>query len=245
MRNDEEKVKYNLTIVTRKNLYKEIIKELTLYIRNNNLKPGMKLPSERDLSEQLGVSRNSLREALRVLELRGILSVRAGQGIYVNVIDIDAVDGAIDLSTIKADYATLLELHEVRKLIEVEAAKLASQRAKQECLEKMEKNLKRTRERIEKKLVVIEEDIEFHSILIQGASNKVLEKTYCAVTDLLYEVRKAGILVKGPKYLASVINSHEKIFEAVKSRNKEASAQAMEDHLETVAKDLLYHFLKR
>ncbi len=213
---------------------------LRQYIKDNEFAPGAKLPSERRLARGLGVSRNSLREALRVLESHGIITVRQGQGTFVSSINLDKVDRSLDLQTITYDSGTLLELHEVREMIEVQAVRLATVRCTEDELAEMKDIIDRTRSKLQEGEVVLEEDMSFHAAIIRATKNRVLMRPYSAVTDLLYEVRKAGIIVSEGETM--VAEAHEKILTAMKQGDSDAAAAAMRDHLHRVRDDVVRVF---
>lgn len=213
-------------------LYEEVAQEIVNHIREEGLLPGSKLPSERELAYQLGVSRNCLREALRVLEQGGVVSVRPGQGIFVTGAEFNAAfEGLIDLEP-DAEVATLLELIEVRELVEVQAVRLATARASDAELHDLQKVVDATRDLVASGELAIAEDIEFHSKLVKAAHNHVLSRMYQAVADLLVEVRKAGLSF--PEEAARVAQQHQAILDGLRSRDAEGAAQAVVAHLRGV-----------
>ena len=108
-------------------LYEEIIKQLTDLINNGSLKPGDKLPTERDLAVQLNVSRTAIREALRSLEMMGFIESKVGEGTFVKEITLNNVIDPFS-SILSKDKKLVAELIEVRILLESEIARLAAAR---------------------------------------------------------------------------------------------------------------------
>lgn len=134
---------------------------------------GSRLPRERDLAERLGLSRNSLREAVRALTLIGVLDTRVGDGTYVTSLDADTLLTGMGFVGDLLDGATLLEVHEVRRILEPVATGLAATRlteddfvALEACLEQME--------RAGSTQAFIDADTEFHRIIVTASGNATL-----------------------------------------------------------------------
>ena len=146
------------------------IKEL---IMSGEFKAGSKLPREQDLAAKLGLSRNSLREAVRALALIGVLDSRVGDGTYVTSLDADLLLTGMGFVGELLDGSTLLEVHQVRRILEPVATGLAATRlteedflALQACLEQMEA--------AETTQAFIDADTEFHRIIVLAAGNATL-----------------------------------------------------------------------
>ena len=136
-------------------------------------RPGSKLPREQDLAAKLGLSSNSLREAVRALALIGVLDSRVGDGTYVTSLDADLLLTGMGFVSELLDGSTLLEVHQVRRILEPVATGLAATRlteedflALQACLEQMEE--------AETTQAFIDADTEFHRIIVLAAGNATL-----------------------------------------------------------------------
>jgi GntR family transcriptional regulator, transcriptional repressor for pyruvate dehydrogenase complex len=135
--------------------------------------PGAKLPKERELAEQLGLSRNSLREAVRALTLIGVLEPRQGDGTYVTSLEPELLlAGTMFVSDLLTG-TTLLELHEVRRILEPAATALAATRLTKDELQLLAACLERM-DAAEKTQAFIDSDLEFHRIIVSACGNATL-----------------------------------------------------------------------
>jgi GntR family transcriptional regulator, transcriptional repressor for pyruvate dehydrogenase complex len=148
----------------------EKIKDL---IVSGEFAPGSKLPKERELAERLGLSRNSLREAVRALTLIGVLEPRQGDGTYVTSLEPELLLAGTAFVSDLLTGATVLELHEVRRILEPAATAMAATRLSgaelrelRECLERMDT--------AETTQTFIDSDLEFHRIIVGACGNATL-----------------------------------------------------------------------
>lgn len=109
-------------------LYESVTEQIVNLIKNNELKPGDKLPPERELAEKLTISRGSLREALRVLESRGMVESKPGEGRFIREVNKDAFINTENV-VLNLEKSSILELIEAREIFEVKIVELAAQRA--------------------------------------------------------------------------------------------------------------------
>jgi GntR family transcriptional repressor for pyruvate dehydrogenase complex len=216
-------------------LYEEIIKQLIELIKKGTLKPGDKLPPERELAAQLNVSRTAIREALRSLETMGFIESRVGGGTFIKEITLDNV---IDpFSTFLAqDKKLIVELIDVRLLLEVEMARLAALEINDEKVAMIEKSLNLMDEEIKKGQMGLNGDNEFHSAIAQAAANTAMMKILNLCGDLLSSTREATLKIPGQpeKSLAD----HKNIFEAIRNGDSAKAAKLMKDHLEKAQRNL-------
>jgi GntR family transcriptional repressor for pyruvate dehydrogenase complex len=216
-------------------LYEEIIKQLIDLMNEGILKPGDKLPPERDLAQQLNVSRTAIREALRSLETMGFIDSRVGGGTFVKEITLDNI---IDpFSTILSqDRKLMMELIEVRLLLEVEIAKLAA------CRISFHKasNIKKAMELMEKEIkeggIGLKGDDEFHNALAVAAGNTAMMKILNMCGDLLSSTRQATLEIPGQPQKS--LDDHRKIYQAVKAGDEKAASEFMREHLIKAYKNL-------
>ena len=135
--------------------------------------PGSKLPKERELAERLGLSRNSLREAVRALTLIGVLEPRQGDGTYVTTLEPDLLlAGTMFVSDLLTG-GTVLELHEVRRILETAATAMAATRLTDEELEALARTLDQM-DAAETTQDFIDSDLEFHRIIVGACGNTTL-----------------------------------------------------------------------
>ena len=150
----------------------KIIKQIKALITSGQLKPGDKLPSERKLSDKLGVSRSHVREALQKLDFYGILKTLPQSGTVVAGIGITALEGLISdvLKIENNDFASLVE---TRVLLEIESAKLAAERRSDEDIKKIQVALNAYEQEVNDGGKAIEEDLIFHLKIAEASKNSV------------------------------------------------------------------------
>ena len=118
-----------------KKIYEEVIEQVKKLIIDGKLQPGDKLLSERELAEKLGVSRASVREAFSALEMMGIITIRPGEGSFVRQVSYEEMLEPLSF-LLQVDIDNVMQLLEVRKILEVEVATLAATRAKRKTLKR-------------------------------------------------------------------------------------------------------------
>ena len=225
--------------VTRGRLYEQVTAQLRSLIASGGLKPGDRLPSERLLAEQLGVSRIVVREAMKVLEEQGLVKVQVGSGTYVALIEADVVTDAIG-RYIHQYAASLEHLSEVRRILEVEIAGLAAERATPEDVAHMEQIVLE----MERAVALLAEDasaidsfvrvdLAFHTALADATQNPLLPVLLEPFSDLLAAYRRqASALPGGPQ---DGLRFHRAILEQVTARNAATCRALMAEHLQEAA----------
>lgn len=210
----------------------QVAGELQIWFRSGELLPGMRLPPERELAAQFGVSRTSLRDALRRLELLGYLDARQGDGTYVRVPDGDALSQPFrDLvNTLPHNAADLLEF---RMLIEPEVAALAATRLTGEGRAVLLDSLERQRALPDQCPDLGREDTLFHDALACLAGNTVVLRVLETLRDLLHDVRTVSLPAAGAR---RTVSEHERIIQAVLAQDRDGARQAMREHLEDVTR---------
>jgi len=210
----------------------KIIKQLRNLISSGQLKAGDKLPSERKLSEKLGVSRNYVRDALQKLEFYGILKTLPQSGTVVAGIGIAALEGLISdvLKIENSDFASLVE---TRVILETEAAKLAALRRTDEDIEAIKTALVAYEEVIKKGLPAVEQDLMFHLKIAEASKNSVLKSLMLIITpDIIKSFNKHDICKDDRVYTS--LEEHNVILKHIINQDAEAAATSMRDHLEEV-----------
>lgn len=215
--------------IERMTVSEEIIKKLIDLINSGALRPGDKLPSERDLMEQLQVSRASIREALRSLSLAGLLETRPGNGTYVSECFSSFIAGQVEWSALLGEQ-DILELIEVREPLEIQAAGLAAQRATSTQLEELRQAIERLRSSGGDVEQEIDADLAFHTIITEMAQNRVLYRLTLSLRNLLREYLKRATAATETKM--STVEEHQAILEAIEERDEAKARQAMVRHLQ-------------
>lgn len=225
---------------------------LTAEIVTDHFKPGDKLPRETDLSERFGVSRGVVRECLRAMEERGLISVRHGSGAVVNdsdrwdTLNPDVLSAMLDSPR---SVEVLKSYIECRRILEVEAAGLAAQRATKEHIEKMTVALQRMEECIQLQSdsaaeeLFHEADIAFHQAMIHATRNYALASLTESIHSALLQARYP---LARPQFRAErSLPEHRRILVAVAAGDPEEARAAMSAHLETVGDYLEDHATKK
>jgi GntR family transcriptional repressor for pyruvate dehydrogenase complex len=211
-------------------LSSRVTRQIEALIVDGRLKPGDRLPSERELADQLGVSRTVVREAVRALVAKSLLEVQAGSGTIVRRPSAESVAQSMTLF-LRADqqYLDYDKVHEVRRVLEVEIAGLAAQRRNAEDLAEMEKVLREAAEIESDRKHFAKNDVAFHAALADATHNKLFGLLLDSIADIMYEVRYLGFDVPGTP--ARALTYHHAIFEQVRAGDPEGARQAMREHL--------------
>lgn len=212
-----------------------VVAQLVEIIASRDLTDGTRLPSERELVSRLGVSRTVVREALNLLEARGLLRVEHGRGAIIRSDTAHVVRDSL-LTMLRVNAATLWDLHEIRKILEVEIAGLAAQRARQADLQKMRFAIERMRARIGFPEGYIDADVEFHNHLARATGNQVFLLMIEPIGQLLRASRQVS--ASRPGSARRALREHEAILRAVSQGDARRARKAMHAHLVATARDL-------
>jgi GntR family transcriptional repressor for pyruvate dehydrogenase complex len=219
------------TAVRKKRLFEEVAHQVQKLIVDGVLNPGDLLPPERQLAERFGVSRNSVRDAIRVLELTGLVVARQGEGNVVADVSTETLVAPISLLLLRKR-KLVGELLEVRKLLEPALAARAAVNATDEQIAQLESILRRQRDKALVGQTTIDEDSEFHYAIALAAQNSVVLKMLDVLMDLLRETRARSLQVEGR--LARSLAGHRRVLEAIKRRDGPAAERALRQHLEEI-----------
>ncbi len=209
-------------------------------IQQGTLEHGAKLPAERVLAEQLKVSRSSVREAIRTLELQGLAVSKHGSGTFINTQSLDAVTTLMtSLSSVGDDGESQLhDIFEVRHLLEPQLAALAAQRATDEDVERLSSILVEQQRQIMEGETGVDADTEFHFALATATHNSALIKVVSAVEDVLRQSRDQTLQQPGRSQRS--LESHRQILEMVRAGDHLGARSAMEHHLTAVEPSSVY-----
>lgn len=228
-------LKSDFETVRRDKVYEGVAKQIERLILKR-LRPGDKLPSERELAEMLAVSRSSIRDAIRSLELMGMVEPRQGAGTIVREISSDSLVNPL-ANARKRKEELLGELLDFRKMLEPPLAARAATRVSADEISEMEEILERQEEKLRGGDSTIAEDSEFHYAIALASGNSVVLKVLDTLMDLLRDSRERSLQVEGrpPKSLAG----HRRILAAIKRHDAEAAKVAMRRHIEDVEEIVL------
>jgi len=219
--------------ITPVRLYENVIEQIMDLIKSNELKPGDKLPPERELAEKLSISRGSLREAFRVLESKGLIKSKPGGGRSIREIRKNGHNNTENI-ILSLEKSSILELLEAREIFEVKIVELAARRATAEDIELIEEALdKMNKEEIsnDKK---IESDTEFHLTIARASRNFVFVNIMQLHLDLLKETREKTWKIPGRREEQQ--EEHQAIFQAIEEHNGKKANEAMLRHLRSIRK---------
>ncbi len=223
--------------ISMKRIYQTIISQFIDLIKAGDLKVGERLPPERTLSEMFKVSRASIREAFSAMEIIGLIEVRPGEGSFITDLNIGPFISTISPLLVTNDNLET-DLLDFRKLIEIEAVKLAAIKADESGLSLLQRSLSKMEAAVEKNDAVMgaEADVEFHKALFTLTGNYILIKA-AECTAYLFEssvkFNRARIL-KDESNSKVLLAQHNGIFNAIRQRNVQEATEIMDNHLSFV-----------
>ncbi len=207
-----------------------IVEQIRETIISGRLKPGDRLPSEKDLSVEFGVSKASLREALRALEALGMLEVKQGMGggAFVTEVDLETARNNM-FNYIFFQNPSIGEFTQLRAFIEPPVAEIAAFKCTQADLDYLEDNLNRTREKMDSVPFYYELDTKFHHRIAQISGNRLI----CFVIDSL---KNAIVQIKlqlelDRDFSIQVYKAHMRLFDALRKRDPEKAREEMHRHI--------------
>ncbi|MCG8532990.1 MAG: FadR family transcriptional regulator [Desulfovibrionales bacterium] len=227
------------TSAKRKRVSSLVIEQIKEAILSGEVKPGDLLPSEKELIEQFGVSKHSLREALRTLEAMGFITIKrgAGGGPVVSEIGIDKTRESF-ANFLHFQNVSVKDLTELRVLIEPYLAKRAAESFTEKDIAQLHDYQKRCEAIYEQgqSLVGAEAEIGFHTYLAKHTGNPVLLVVLDFVNNLLTSIKKD--VIPGKEFTKEVLDAHERVIAAIEAKDPEESYRAMLMHVREVAESL-------
>lgn len=224
--------------VPRQRYVERIADQLEQFVINEELQVGDALPSERELAAQLAVSRTILRGAISMLVQKGLLEVRPGSGTYVAKPSIDFLGDSLGY-LIRHDRQALIDLVEIRLMLEVETAALAAERATAEDrarLVELHRALEAAASDIE---AFVEADLRCHIALAEIARNEILKRLLASLRDAM----RSHIVILSHEWqdhhLKETVAYHGQIVDAISRGNSDGARRAMREHLKSVRQGLL------
>jgi GntR family transcriptional repressor for pyruvate dehydrogenase complex len=208
-------------------------------IREGRYRAGDRLPTERELAEQLGVGRTSVREGLRFLEKLGILEIRQGTGTVVRSLSLGKVfEHLIPIQTIiDLPDRDVRDIMHVRRILEAESARLAALHATGGQLERLEELLNGMAASLDVPRDYLEMDLEFHVVVGQASSNPVLAQLINLIRDIY--TRYFEIVLKDPEMNKTSLDFHRRLYAALRARDADAARQLILEHLSQAERDVL------
>lgn len=217
------------TPIPRTTLTGAAFEQLVSHVVNGDWKPGDQIPPERNLCQQLGIARTSLREALKAMELVGMLNSRVGDGTFVCPRS-EFLSRPLLWAFTGSDDNELREIIEARTIIEENLAGLAAERGSDAEIAAIGEAVQRMRDSIARDESILEADMAFHLAVAAAAHNQLLE----SASQLLRNLMRQGIHYKLqiPGVSHSILRGHAAIYKAISRRSSAAARKAMRSHLE-------------
>lgn len=214
--------------VERESISRIIIKRILGYIKNADLGPGDKLPSEKELMEKMDVGRSSIREALHALVTVDILETKPGKGYYVKrKSNIFYLPSGGDLGEVLVEEQDFMFLVEVRKILEKKTAELAARRATDDDVERVKQVMEEVKEAAQGEENISDVTVKLHLALAKATQNPIMVQLLDKIVPMI--VIKARLMELPPEESVEI---HTGVVKALECRDKEALKSWVEDHLE-------------
>lgn len=220
----------NFKVINKKSTLEIIIQQIKNQIKKGILKPGEKLPSERKLADQLGVSRASVREAIQSLAFSGYLEVIQGKGTYILEMATqydEIVNFFSEFSNYSLDY-----LMEARIMLEGEFARLAALNANQEEIDLVERIFNEIASSKDLNSFVVK-DLEFHLTIAKATHNPIMNGLMKIIGEMLYKETRKIIEISGDTR-KNTIETTRNLVQAIKQRNAEKAKELMVKHIKNI-----------
>jgi GntR family transcriptional repressor for pyruvate dehydrogenase complex len=221
------------TLGYKEGLVDRVVDEIQHMIIEGTLEAGMKLPGERELADQVGVSRTVIREAIKTLHAKGLIDLRQGVGTFVRAINGEQISGPLTM-LLRTNGITLENLHQVRIILEVEIARVAASEATGAEIARLQELLTESERVMDDPGAFAEGDAAFHHALAEFSHNPLLVMLLDSIGGLMRDVRIS--VSKYPDLFRLIVPDHREILESVKAKDPSRAQQAMRHHLENARK---------
>ena len=217
--------------------------EIKQKIINGSLKAGDKLPSERDLAKQCETSRVTVREAFRLLESDGLLTIKQGAdgGAFIREIDLKTVENSLNVFFQYSDIS-LSNLTETRAIVEPQIARLAAQNRTEANINEMEKIINHCSHSLDMKQIDLEALFQFHFILAKASQNPLLTAISNSLIRFLGGKLASSNMEDAGHFYQKDQEFHQQIFSAVKNKQPEKAREVMQNHIEVFNKIMLKRY---
>jgi GntR family transcriptional regulator, transcriptional repressor for pyruvate dehydrogenase complex len=219
-------------IKRQKNLSSQVADQLQQLIVEGQIKPGERLPTERELGQTFQVSRTVIREAIRAMEARGLVESKTGSGTYVRAINGEDVSNSLGMyiSTHQGQVFSLESLMEVRRVLEIQMAALAAQRASEQDIRSLEATLDHMCQSRGEASAFSRWDLNFHLQLAQASGNPLFGILIEPLTEAFLQLIWTGST--SPGAAEEACDFHRAILEKVKAKDAQGAAESMRAHLD-------------
>ena len=229
-----------LTRIQRKRFSDEIADQILELIKKGKLRPGDTLPSEREMASSLGVSPPPLREGLKKLETLGFIEIQPRRKIVVKSITGKAMQDPL-VQAVEGDLDMVIQLIEVRKILESWAASRAAQRAGRRHIEHLEEVFEELKEDFETDTLGVDADARFHLAIYEATGNTILCHIGFTLFDILWQSQKLTreSMFKEEVNKRRLLEQHEAIFQAIREGDPRKARSAILAHLNFAKKKIL------
>jgi len=217
--------------IKRQRVSDEIVHQVKALISQGTLKPGDRLPPERELIKEFSVSRPSLREALNSLVAQGFLEVKQGNRTFVKPITSEKLHDPLSL-LLKADTHKIFDLIEVRKAMEAWGAFHAAQRVSEEDIKRLEEIIGEMKAALDEGKSWEKQDADFHLAIAQATHNTIQTHMMFTIYDLLRG--SVARVFRDQGKAKKLFQQHYRIFSAIKNRSPEKARERILEHLNYV-----------
>ena len=212
----------------------EIVNEILSMIQSGDLKPGEKLPAERELAEGMQVSRTSLREALRALSVMNIIDIRQGQGTFVTALQPDSLVEHLEF-VFSLEDSTFFQLFEARRAVEVACAEFAAMKIQDTDIPVLKAISDQSQRYVDTRGTEFREaDIELHTKIVEIAQNPILNRFMKSINRLSMASRDRTAKLIGVRQ--QTVIDHTAIIDAIINRDPDAAGKAMRKHIQYLEK---------
>ncbi len=230
----KSQVAENVQPIAHQNLVLETLARLAQMVAQ--AAPGTRLPTEREICELIGVSRSTLREAVRILSFVGALQVRQGAGTFVARAGDSELEKLLAMGLV-LERCSMTEVVEARRILEVQGVRLAAERREAEDLKNLEAALEQMEAAAEEPRVAAGYDLNYHILLAKASRNRVISHLLSGLRPLL-EIW-IGRAVNSPETVREILKEHRAVYEAVRDQEPERAEACMYLH-QVAAAERLY-----
>ena len=225
----------SLTLAPKRMLYEHIVEQIESQILSGKLRNGDQLPNERELAQKFGVSRTAVREAVKTLREKGLVSSHQGRGTFITDNTARSMRHSLGFAMRISAANGSANLTEVREILEPEIAALAAKRANADDIAAMRQAIEGMDVALDDADTFIESDLAFHLALARATHNTLVPTLLDPIVDLLRENRKRIFKTMGAPKRGQLY--HKRLLDAIAKRNSDGARQAMQAHLKQVRKD--------
>jgi GntR family transcriptional repressor for pyruvate dehydrogenase complex len=209
-----------------------LLSRLKELISSRQVSPGEKLPPERELAERFGVSRPSLRNALKVLEIMGVVSQKVGDGTYLNRDASQVLSVPFEFLFLMDD-TSMQDLVDIRLIVEPPLAARAAQWADAHEVEILNRSLLQMEESEGNRVKMIDADLAFHRAIFEASGNRLAGRLFNALHQVMLDIMVVTSQMSDPSH---TLQYHRPIFNAIRHRKPEDASRLMTEHLQDARK---------